>query len=104
MTLSESRLSIITARADRTEDRSKIIQAQNKRRFWLGWIGAFGLFGVMSGSAALVISLLTACSLLKEVKGLSIFVAALLLGWLGALLLSAHGMDRLAALRWEEKR
>jgi hypothetical protein len=104
MILSEQRLSAVTERATSTRDHSKAVQTERKRLFWLASVAVFGLVGVMSGSTALVISLLTACSVLSEGKGLSILVSGLLLGCLGALLLAAHAMDRFAALIWEEKR
>jgi hypothetical protein len=103
MILSERRLSIVTERAASTTDRSEVVPADSKRRVWLVVVAVFGLIGVMSGSAALVISLLTACAVLRDGKGSSILVSALLIGCLGALLLAAHGMDRFAALRWDEK-
>ena len=103
MILSEQRLSAVTGRATSIGDHNKSVQIERKRRFWLASVAMFGLVGMMSGSTALVISLLTACSVLREGKGLGILVSGLLLGSLGALLLAAHAMDRFAALRWEEK-
>ena len=103
MILSEPRLSIVTGSGTGAADRGKTMQVRAKRRFWLGFVAVFGLFGIMSGSLAMVLALLTACAVLREGKGSSIFVSALLLGCLGALLLAAHGMDRVAALHWEKK-
>lgn len=73
--------------------------AGRRRKFWLSWVAAFGTVGIGSGVAALGISLLTACSVLRESRGLGVLVSSMLIGCLGALLLAAHGMDRLAAVR-----
>ena len=75
--------------------------AAQKRRFWLGWLAGFATAGTGSGIVALTISLLTACGALRESRGMSVVVSGLLVGSLGALLLAAHGMDRLAAARIE---
>ena len=103
MILSERHISIVAGRAAGTEDHNAAAQAESNRGFWLGFVAVFGLAGVLSGSVALVVSLLTACAVLRDGKGLSILVSALLLGCLGSLLLAAHGMDRVAALHWEKK-
>jgi hypothetical protein len=78
--------------------------AKRKRLFWLGWVSGFAAVGVSSGAAALVISFLTACGAIHESQELGIAVSAILVGCLASFLLSAHGMDRLAAMRWENDR
>lgn len=70
-----------------------------KSRFWVGWVVTFVVGGVLSGLTALFISLLTALTILERTKSLSVVVSALLVGCLVALLLSAHGMDRIGAVR-----
>ena len=79
-------------------------RAGEKRRFWLGWVAAFGVFGISSGTAALMVSFLTVCTVLHESRGLSLLVSSMLIGCLGALLLAAHGMDRMAAVRRDGER
>ena len=78
--------------------------AERRRLFWLGWAAAFWISGIASGLFALGISLLTACSVLKDSRGLGIVVSSTLIGCLGALLLAAHGMDRIAALKRDSER
>jgi len=74
-----------------------------KQRFWIGVIAFCGFSGVASGVTALLISLLTFGGLLREGRGMGLVVSALLVGSLGALLMAAHGMDRIAAVRRSEE-
>lgn len=80
------------------------VASESKRRFWLAWMATFGVFGSASGIFALSISFLTACSVLQQNRGLAIMVSTMLIGCLAAMLLAAHGMDRLAALKRDSGR
>ena len=84
--------------ADANDERKS---AERKRLFWLGWVGGFACVGILAGAAALVTSFLTACRVIHEGPALGIIVSALLVGCLASFLLTAHGMDRIAALRRE---
>ena len=95
----ESEITIIDG-----EPRSESRRAERKNGFWLCWVAAFGVSGFATGVVALCISFLTACSVLQEDRGLSIIVSSMLIGCLGALLLAAHGMDRMAAARRDGER
>lgn len=98
MILSERNISI-AARTLISDDRCEKVETERRRMVWLASIAFLGAMGMLAGITALIISLLTLCGILLENRRTSLAVTALIVSCLGTLLLAAHGMDRLAALR-----
>lgn len=69
------------------------------RKLWLAAMAISGVFGIASGVVGLVLSFLAAEGVVDASRSVRLAVPALIVASLALMMLSAHAMDRLHAIK-----